>query len=298
MGISSIASKGWQYFKRAGKLYPDFVLGTGNEKFTQAMRSTIRNRKANGQSYMESVWSGIKKGTQEAEKHNKQMAQKHGGFWKGTWASLKSFPAKVAQGWRVGGQLADKAGKKGFSKFWSQFKGSMSGMGKRMPLIGTLMIAVTELPNIFSAFNDKGIVGGIAETGKSGLRLGAGMAGAAIGQAIIPIPIVGGIIGYMAGDWLMSKFTGKSHSEKKAEMEEALKQQQTMLQQQYAMNPFGTGIPHTQGIQPQINTPQPTMTPQQLMALQQMLYSGATANPMEQDFMAMTSGMNRLNFQC
>ena len=262
MGISSIASKGWQYFKRAGKLYPDFVLGTGNEKFTQAMRSTIRNRKANGQSYMESVWSGIKKGTQEAEKHNKQMAQKHGGFWKGTWASLKSFPAKVAQGWRVGGQLADKAGKKGFSKFWSQFKGSMSGMGKRMPLIGTLMIAVTELPNIFSAFNDKGIVGGIAETGKSGLRLGAGMAGAAIGQAIIPIPIVGGIIGYMAGDWLMSKFTGKSHSEKKAEMEEALKQQQTMLQQQYAMNPFGTGIPHTQGIQPQINTPQPTMTPQ------------------------------------
>lgn len=298
MGISSIASKGWQYFKRAGKLYPDFVLGTGNEKFTQAMRSTIRNRKANGQSYMESVWSGIKKGTQEAEKHNKQMAQKHGGFWKGTWASLKSFPAKVAQGWRVGGQLADKAGKKGFSKFWSQFKGSMSGMGKRMPLIGTLMIAVTELPNIFSAFNDKGIVGGIAETGKSGLRLGAGMAGAAIGQAIIPIPIVGGIIGYMAGDWLMSKFTGKSHSEKKAEMEEALKQHQTMLQQQYAMNPFGTGIPHTQGIQPQINTPQPTMTPQQLMALQQMLYSGATANPMEQDFMAMTSGMNRLNFQC
>ena len=298
MGISSIASKGWQYFKRAGKLYPDFALGTCHQIFTQAMRSTIRNRNANGQSYMESVWSGIKKGTQEAEKHNKQMAQKHGGFWKGTWASLKSFPAKVAQGWRVGGQLADKAGKKGFSKFWSQFKGSMSGMGKRMPLIGTLMIAVTELPNIFSAFNDKGIVGGIAETGKSGLRLGAGMAGAAIGQAIIPIPIVGGIIGYMAGDWLMSKFTGKSHSEKKAEMEEALKQQQTMLQQQYAMNPFGTGIPHTQGIQPQINTPQPTMTPQQLMALQQMLYSGATANPMEQDFMAMTSGMNRLNFQC
>ncbi len=298
MGISSIASKGWQYFKRAGKLYPDFVLGTGNEKFTQAMRGTIRSRKANGQSYMESVWSGIKNGTHASEKHNKYMTQKHGGFWKGTWASLKSFPAKVAQGWRVGGQLADRAGKKGFAKFLSQFKGSMSGIGKRMPLIGTLMIAVTELPNIFSAFNDKGIVGGITETGKSGLRLGAGMAGAAIGQAIIPIPIVGGIIGYMAGDWLMSKFTGKSHSEKKAEAEEALKQQQAMLQQQYGMNPFGAGIPNTQGTQPQINMPQATMTPQQLMALQQMLYSGAMANPMDQDFMAMTSGINRLNFQC
>ena len=303
MGIGSIASKGWQYFKRAGKLYPDFVLGTGNEKFSHAMRETIKNRKANGQSYMESVWSGIKNGALEAEKHNKYMSQKHGGFWKGTWASLKSFPAKVAQGWRVGGQLADKAGKKGFSKFWSQFKGSMSGIGKRMPLIGTLLVAITEIPNIFSAFKDEGLFGGLTETVKAGLRLGAGMTGGAIGAALlapIPVvgPIIGSIVGYMAGDWLMSQFTGKSHSERKAEAEEALKQQQVMLQQQYGMNPFGAGISNTQGIQPQINMPQATMTPQQLMALQQMLYSGAMANPMDQDFMAMTSGMNRLNFQC
>lgn len=44
MGIGSIASTGWRYIQRAGKLYPDFVLGTGNEAFTQAMRSTIKNR--------------------------------------------------------------------------------------------------------------------------------------------------------------------------------------------------------------------------------------------------------------
>ena len=303
MNIGSIASTGWKYIQRAGKLYPDFVLGTGNEAFTQAMRETIKGRAAANQSYLQAVWSGTKNGVKAAEKHNDLMIKRHGGFWKSNWAALRSFPHKVSQGWRVGGKLADKAGKTGLSKFWAQFKGSLSGIGKRMPLIGTLLIAVTELPNIFSAFKDKGLVGGITETGKSGLRLGAGMAGAAIGQALIPIPIVGGIVGYMAGDWLMSKFTGKSHSEKKAEAEmaqqEQLAQQQAMMQQ-YGMTPFGTQI-SSSGInipQQHFNIPRPTISPQELMAMQQMLYNSGAGNPYEQDFMAMTSGINKLNFQC
>lgn len=31
MNVGSIASSGWKYIQRAGRLYPDFVLGTGNE---------------------------------------------------------------------------------------------------------------------------------------------------------------------------------------------------------------------------------------------------------------------------
>ena len=167
-----------------------------------------------------------------------------------------------------------------------------------MPLIFSLMVVLPELPNLFSAFKDKGLVGGIAETGKTALRLGAGMTGAAIGQALIPIPILGGIVGYMAGDWLMSKFTGKSHSEKKAELEEAQQQQiaqQQAMMQQYNTNPFGTNTNPTT-VQPQFNIPKPTMTPEQLMAMKQMLYNNSMANPMDQDFMAMTSGINRLNY--
>lgn len=303
MNIGSIASKGWNYIQRAGRIYPDFVMGTGNEAFTQAMRSTIKNRAANGQSYMQSVWSGIRDGARAAERHNSILEKRHGGFWKSNWEALKSFPQKVAQGWRVGGKLADRAGKTGLSKFWSQFKGSLTGIGKRMPLLFTMMAILPEIPNLFSAFKDKGLVGGITETGKTALRLGAGMTTAAIGQALIPIPFVGGIVGYMAGDWLMSKFTGKSHSEKKAEAEEAqrnqLAQQQAMMQQ-YGMNPFGTSIPQTgKNIpQPQMNIPQPTITPQELMAMQQMLYNSGAGNPYDQDFMAMTSGINKLNFQC
>lgn len=298
MNIGSIASKGWNYIQRAGRIYPDFVMGTGNEAFTQVMRSTIKNRAANGQTYMQSVWSGIKDGARAAERHNNILNKQQGGFWKSTWHALKTTPKKIAQGWRVGGRLADRAGKTGLSKIWSQFKGSLTGIGKRMPLIFSLMVVLPELPNIFSAFKDKGLVGGVAETGKTALRLGAGMTAAAIGQALIPIPILGGIVGYMAGDWLMSKFTGKSHSEKKAELEEAQQQQiaqQQAMMQQYNTNPFGTNTNPTTG-QPQFNIPKPTMTPEQLMAMKQMLYNNNMANPMDQDFMAMTSGMNRLNY--
>ena len=42
----------------------------------------------------------------------------------------------------------------------------------------------------------------------------------------------------------------------------------------------------------------PTMTPQQIMAMRGMLYGGGMTNPMDQDFMAMTSGINRLNYMC
>ena len=176
----------------------------------------------------------------------------------------------------------------------------MSGLGKRMPLIGTLLIAVTELPNIISAFGDGGVVGGVTETAKTGLRLGAGMTGAAIGQALIPIPVVGGLVGYLAGDTLMSLITGKSHSEKKAEAEEqqqalinnqqqALEGMQQQIAQQNAMQyPIGTTNPFA--------TAQPTMTPQQLMALRQQLYNGGAVSPMDQDFMAMASGLNRINY--
>ena len=66
------------------------------------------------------------------------------------------------------------------------------------------------------------------------------------------------------------------------------------------MNPFGTSIPQTgKNIpQPQMNIPQPTITPQELMAMQKMLYNSGAGNPYDQDFMAMTSGINKLNFQC
>lgn len=300
MSIEKIASSGWHYIKRAGRIYPDFVMGTGNEAFTQVMRSTITNRATNGQTYMQSVWSGIKDGARAAERHNKIENKRHGGFWKSNWYALKTTPKKIKQGWMAGGRIADHAGKTGLSKLWSQFKGSLGGIGKRMPLLFTMMAILPEIPNIISAFVDNGAISGIAETGKTTLRLGSGMLGAAIGQALIPIPFLGGVVGYMAGDWLMSQITGKSHSEKKAELKKAqekgvdqigkIKYPNSMPKQ----NLFASNqIP--QGAIPQIKIPQPTLTPEQLMKMKQMLYNNSMSNPMDQDFMATASGMNNLN---
>ena len=185
--------------------------------------------------------------------------------------------------------------------FGGKSKAIFGQLGKRMPLLGVLLTAALELPNIFSAFKDKGLVGGLLETGKSTVRLAGATAGFAIGQALIPIPLVGGLIGAFVGDWLMSKVVGKSHSEKKAEAESLMQNQQQLSQMQnpylqqnqyQGMSNKATGVGNS-------NFTQPTMTPQQLMAMQQMLYSsGGFGSPMDQDFMAMTSGINRLNYMC
>lgn len=305
MNVSSIGS----YVMRGIKMYPDFVLGTGNEAFTKALKETVKNRGSQG--YFSSVWQGTKKGFLASEEHNAKMLERDGNFWKSTWKALKTTPHKISQGWKVGGQLAQKAGKTGLSKYWAQTKGALSGLGKRMPLIGTLMVAVTELPNIYSAFKDLGFLGGVKEVGKTGLRLGAGMTGAAIGQALIPIPgigaLIGGLVGYMVGDGLMSKVVGKSYSEKKAEAEEQQQQAmaQAMQQQGMQMPQVGQNSEAGQLAQnttiPQMNIPTPTIAPQQLMAMQQQLYGSSGA--MNDDFMANMSGMNsnpfgKLNYTC
>lgn len=280
---------------RALRIYPDFVLGTGNESFSKALKYTVKNR--GEQSYFSSVYDGIKKGAVEAEKHNAQINKLRGGFFKSLWHDLKTTPHKISQGWNIGGIKAEKAGKTGFSKFWAQLKGGGSGLMKRMPLIGSLLVVAFEAPNIFRATKDEGIFSGVAETAKAGLRLGAGMTGAAIGQALIPVPILGGLVGFIAGDSLMSLITGKSYTEKKEALnnvtkdadkqyEDALKQLQQMQQ----------GTPYGDLNLTASNNIKPTMTQAQVAALGQQLYNAqAFQDPTNQDFMQLTSGMNKLN---
>ena len=88
------------------------------------------------------------------------------------------------------------------------------------------------------------------------------------------------------------------------EKAEAEERQMAVLQQaQQAEQSALQHLPPQQGINsnqsqtfPSIATPQMTMTPQELMAMKQKLYGGGLTSPMDQDFMAMTSGINRLNY--
>ncbi len=204
-------------------------------------------------------------------------------LWKSMRKSLTSLGPDIKTSWKAA------------SGFTGKSKAIFGQLGKRMPLLGVLLSVGIEIPNIVSAFQDKGLGGGLIEIGKSTARLAGATAGFIIGAGLGGF--VGGFAGGFIGDWLASKVVGKSHSEKKAEAElqaqSALGQQQNVASQ--VVNPYAQhGTSGTTGL----NYAQPTITPQQLMAMQQMLYSGGFENPMDQDFMAMTSGINRLNYMC
>ena len=253
-----------------------------NPKFQETASQTLKaSKKAQGWSRMHVQIGDAFKAANNATKNTS--------FWSEMRTSATSLPRDISSTW------------KNTSGFWNKTKGVFGQLGKRMPLIGGALMVAFELPNLFSAFKDKGLVGGLLETGKSTARLCGFMGGMAIGQALIPIPIVGGIIGGIAGDWLISKIVGKSHSEKKQEQQEALAQatqQEAAAQQLLMQNPniFNSSNYAQNGITNQFA--QPTITPQQLMQMEMMLRSGygLNNNSMDQDFMATTSGINRLNY--
>ncbi len=280
MGIGAIGSKAFNYVKRGVQIAPDFVLGTANEKFTNALSNSFYGTKnaagtREGGKYFKNFWTQLKEATLETEKYNAKQRKLHGGFFKNMWHQTKTFPRKLKTGWIVGAKNAAKAGK---TKWWGGLKGSLGAVGKRLPLLGGILAIAVELPNILSATKDKGIIGGVTETAKTTARVTSGMVGGAIGAALLsPIPVVGpilgSIVGYMAGDGLASLVTGKSHTEKKMLAEEA--QQPANGQQPHfdtgSTNPFA----------------QPTLTPQELAMLQRQLYSGS----LENDFMANQAGL-------
>ena len=217
-----------------------------------------------------------------------EEATKHDSFLGGLKRSVLDFPSEIKAGWANKGVLG-------------KLKGIGGPLVRRLPLL----FAAFEIPNILSAFQDKGLIGGATEVVKTGTRMAGGMAGFIAGQALIPIPIIGGLIGAIGADWLIGKVIGKSHTEQKEEAiaqaqeaeAQALALQQQLAQQQ--MSPYNQQMnPYAQQMMPQFNVPRMAMSPQQIMAMQQMLYGGGMTNPMEQDFMAMTSGMNRLNYMC
>lgn len=107
---------------------------------------------------------------------------------------------------------------------------------------GIIIDALFQIPNLITTIKDKGIMEGVGEALKSGVKITAGTIGGMIGTAIGG-PI-GSVVGYMAGSWLAGKIVGKSYTEKKEEAEaqqqaqaEIYNQQQQEIQQpQY--NPF------------------------------------------------------------
>jgi len=207
-------------------------------------------------------------------------------FWKNLWKSIKTLPEDISE------SFANAKGAK------NKALSVLGQLGKRATAIFGLFTVALELPNLFASFKDEGLVGGLFETIKTTGRVASSFAGFAIGQALIPIPIVGGLVGANVFSFIYDKIAGKSYLEKKEELESANKAAEKQYQdtlKQMQMLQQNTPLGNTNQLTENYTVPKPTMTPQQLMQLRQALYSGGMTNPMEQDFMSMTSGMNRLN---
>ena len=164
--------------------------------------------------------------------------------------------------WKASWAEAAAAGK----GFWGKLG---STLGKRIPILGNALVVGFEVPNIYRAFTHKdgGVGTGIVETAKAAGKLGAFMGGMAIGQACIPIPIVGGLIGGIIGGIIGDKILGKSFTEKQ---EEKKQQEQMFAQGAGSYNPFGMqgGVsPQAQGV---TTNPVYQQQPQNYKSLQQM----------------------------
>lgn len=276
MGISATGlSNAWRYIRRAAKIAPDFIVGTGNESFSKTLADSFRgvkgaDGKRTGGLYFKKFWTQFKDAIKASEKHNKAVRNLHGGFWKDMGYQLKTFPKLIGKGWKVGANAATAASK---NAFLGGLKGSLGAIGKRLPLLGGIILLATEISNINGGMKEGGIVGGVKEAGKSVARVGTGMLGMAIGTALIPVPVVGSIVGYMAGDFLAKLFVGKNYSERKAEAEMAAAQNSTgagAASGGAVGSTFDTGTTNPFGGS--------TMTPEEIAKLQMMLQSGYGLN--------------------
>ena len=196
---------------RVIKTSPYLVMGEGQSVFQEALQKSVRGYKGpNGKYYggqgYSNLWSNIKKAFAEMETKNTAMTQAEGGFWKATKKSICNIPSEFSSAWK------NTAGK----GFLSRLGSLGSVVGKRLPLIFGAWMVYDEGKKLWEAAKDGQLNAG--EVAKSGSKLIGATLGAAIGQALIPIPLIGGIIGFMGGQFLSELVIGKSYADQKQEI--------------------------------------------------------------------------------
>lgn len=208
MSVSSVSasSKYWSPFwngtKKAANQYVHFAFGEGASIFEKSLRPAIKENGFNG------FWGNFKTAWNQVPTTGGKQ------FFVDTYNNLIK-PSSWSATWKELGA----AGK----GFWGKLGGTV---GKRLPLIGSALIVLGEIPNAFRAFThpEGGLGTGIVEVGKAAGKIGAFSVGAAVGQALIPIPLVGALVGGIVGGFLGERLFGKSFSEKQTEKKQAAAQ--------------------------------------------------------------------------
>src|SRR5574344_366745 len=197
MSLVSLLPKVLNYGKRALKLAPEFILGTGSDVVGAGIKKTKG-----------SIWTKVKSGAIALEQDVAKKSVKEGGFFKRLWKNIIHTPRDLVKGTKIGARAAKIAQK---CSFLGGLKGLGKAIAKKMPFIGAILTIGFEIPNIITSFKEKGPLFALKETG----RLAGGAAGAAIGSAICPG--IGSIVGWIVGEWIAGKVVGESYSDQKEE---------------------------------------------------------------------------------
>ncbi len=223
MSVSGVTSNTFgSYAKRIGRIYLHTTFGTGADEFMTSMNKSLFDPKAPWYNPYKNAntkdfWTKFKQALRDVETHEASIRKANGNsYLKAFWEQFRTIPKVFKDEWKLGGEAAKRAKK---SVFWGKIGGANKALMKRMPLIGGLMAVAFQVPNIVKAFTSEqgGLGTGLAETGKAVAKIGLDTAGFMIGQALIPIPFVGGMIGAMVTGFLGEKILGKSFAEKQAE---------------------------------------------------------------------------------
>ena len=279
--VDSAVNSAWKYMK----LYPDFVFGTGYDAFANRFNASWDVGKKHNLPFKKRFGRAFNAGKNAVIKHNDRLlAENNGSFWKATKKSITSIWPDLKDGWKTAGETAKAANK---SKLWARLGSIGKVFGKRMPLIGAVITLAVELPNIIKTTYNEGLLAGAAETGKTGVRLGISTLCGALAQTLIPVPLLGGVLGFAIGDMIGRFVVGKSYSDKKAEEKQAAAN--TKGKNQFSFNP--TQIPYggiTNNTNPFATTPQTGsgsgMSDQEFQKLQQMYMQYAGGNNMNYSF--------------
>lgn len=211
-GTSAIAGQSihplWNGAKTFTNNYANLVFGVDQSTvFSDTLSKLVRGEKNAAGKYENGAgFKGLGKNIKTAFEASKE-AVKDKSFWTMIKESIGNLPKEI------------KDATSGVTK--GKTAEVLKVLGKRMPLALNLVMLATAIPNIFNAFTDTknggGVIAGVAETGKTAVELGVAAAGAALGQALIPIPFVGAMIGGMAAGFIASQLMGKTFTEKSEE---------------------------------------------------------------------------------
>ena len=191
MSIAGIAKTGFSY---AGKLIFD-------DRFASKVTSSLKAIRKTGK--VKGIHRQVGAAFQQADKFVVKSSKGTYSCFGAVKSSLQSYCKDTSALWKSNKGILAKLG------------GTGKGLLKRAPLIGTALTIAFEIPNIYRATRDGGLVNGAIETCKSGARLAAGIGLGAVGAAFLGP--VGAIAGFMLGDFLGKLVVGKSHTEKLAE---------------------------------------------------------------------------------